>query len=191
MTARSVRKHLALVPRPCYSVQHLQNCCHETKSRPWVNTYIHSLPCSTCEPASQRESASGLSTASAVMPVVRFTCCKQLSKLPIRCFLQDLPTPNIIFGAWSVGQECMMSMFANECLLQDRPTLSANESTCGNIWVTSLSVLGWKGLEATSFLPAPAKLLAERSSCWVFTYIHSAACSKCEPASQRKWLTRI
>ena len=139
----------------------------------------------------ERESASGLSTASAVMPVVRFTCCKQLSKLPIGCFVQDLPTLNIIFGAWSVGQECMMSMFANECLLQDRPTLSANESTCGNIWVTSLSVLGWKGLEATSFLPAPAKLLAERSSCWVFTYIHSAACSKCEAASQRKWLRRI
>ena len=43
-----------LVPRPCYSVQHLQNCCHETKSRPWVNTYI-TLPCGTCEPASQRE----------------------------------------------------------------------------------------------------------------------------------------
>ena len=46
-----------------------------------------------------RESASGLSTASAVMPVVRFTCCKQLSKLPIGCFLLDLPTPNITFGA--------------------------------------------------------------------------------------------
>ena len=63
MTARLVRKHLALVPRPCYSVQHLQNCCHETESRPSVNTYIHSLPCSTCELASQRESASGASSS--------------------------------------------------------------------------------------------------------------------------------
>ena len=40
--------------------------------------------------------------------------------------VQDLPAPNIKFGAWSVGQDCMMSMFASECLLQDRPALSAN-----------------------------------------------------------------
>ena len=98
MTARLVRK-----PRPCYSVQHLQNCCHETKSHPWVSQHLYSfasLQHVTCEVASQRESASGLSTASAVMSVVRFTCCKQLLELPIGCFLQDLPAPNIMFGAW-------------------------------------------------------------------------------------------
>ena len=43
------------LPRPCYSFQHLQNCCHETKSRDWVGTHMQSVACSKCEPASQRE----------------------------------------------------------------------------------------------------------------------------------------
>ena len=55
-------------------------------------------------------------------------------------------------------------MFANECFLQDLPALAAKLSTCEKFVVTSLPVLGCKRLQATSFLPVPAKIAVSQTN---------------------------
>ena len=80
-----------LVCWPHYSFQHLQNCGLTNKSARWVCTYINSAARRDCEAASQRnclKTQEHLAT-STVMPVVRFTCCQHLPKLPTDSLLQD------------------------------------------------------------------------------------------------------
>ena len=83
---------LVFVCRPCYCFQHLQNCRLTNKSCCWVCPYFNSSACSNCKAVSQRKIkkvAQEHLAASAVMPVVRFTCCERLSKLETRLLLQD------------------------------------------------------------------------------------------------------
>ena len=98
---------------------------------------MQSVACSKCEPASQRErereSFSGASSASSAVPLVRFTCCERLSKLPTCCFLQDLQSTRSKSQIWHyVRKECVMSMPTNACFLQDLHALAAKISKCGN-----------------------------------------------------------
>ena len=80
-----------------------------------------------------KESASGASSNFNRHARGSITCCKRLSKLPTGCFLQDLQSTRSKCQIWHcVGKECVMSMFANECVLQDLPALAAKISKCGN-----------------------------------------------------------
>ena len=111
-----------LVHRPCYA-QHPQNCLHEARSRLWVRTHMRSVACSKCEPVFQskclRSIYSSNRSAHGSIHMLKH------SKFPIGSFLHDLPAPNLKFGTCSV-------MFPRECFLQDRPTLAARFSKCGN-----------------------------------------------------------
>ena len=107
-----------LVPRPCYSFQHLQNCCHETKSRDWVGKHMHSVVCSKCEPASQGEFLRSIYSFNHGAPQSLI----QSSLLVAVCSKCQI---------WHcVGKECAMPLFANECFLQDLSALAAKLSKC-------------------------------------------------------------
>ena len=181
-----------LVPRPCYSFQHLQNCCHETKSRDWVGRRMHSVVCSKCEPASQREFLRSIYSFNRGAPHLH--AANAYSKLPTGCFLQYLQSTRSKCQIWHcVGKECVMSMFANECFLQDLPALAAKLSKCGKFVSHKPACTRMQRTAGHIFPSSTCKncCFANKRGCWVCTYIISAACSNCKAASQRKWLRSI
>ena len=108
---------------------------------------IHSLPCSTCEPASQRESASGLSTASAVMPVVRFTCCKQLCwpmyvAAQTNIHMQYSYTVHDYHAIVSGHEPCCVTIYQNSLLV----------AFC-KIYPLQISYLGLEALDKNAWCP--------------------------------------
>ena len=67
-----------LIPSPAKSLSHTQKC-----------TYIDSAARRDCEAGFSKKVAQEHLATSTVMPVVRFTCCEHLSKLPTDSLLQD------------------------------------------------------------------------------------------------------
>ena len=62
-----------------------------------------------------------------------FTCCERFFLAPY--WLRSARSTRSKCQIWHcVGKECVMSMFANECFLQDLPALAAKLCKCGN-WV--------------------------------------------------------
>ena len=109
MTARLVRK-----PRPCYSVSTCKIAVMKPKAVLESTRIFIRFPAARVNPP-LRESASGLSTASAVMPVVRFTCCARSTRskyqiwgLKRRTRLHDVHVCKRMSFAGSAGSICKL-----------------------------------------------------------------------------------
>ena len=121
-----------------------------------------------------------------------FTCCERLFKTPY--WLLSARSTRSKCQIWHcVGKEYVMPMFANECFLQDLPALAAKLSKCEKFVSHKPACTRMQRTAGHIFPSSTCKncCFANKRGCWVCTYMHSVACSKCEPASQREFLRSI